>query len=214
MQIINGPSILVLIGAILAAIGVFWQANNQMKSEQELRNKADRIAELTTKNAELTTENKNILIGGESFCYMLISFPMGIPNSIERDIVVEGEYPLYDIQMTITDLDKFSTLRLSKIPIEKRMSAVETCKITKNLGNIRNNAALTMGRLHIPPEKTSVRFNIDFSARNGSWRQRVLVKRKNEGGWLLANRVYRGDEILIDYVSKDFPRNEKGEIDW
>ncbi len=214
MQIVNGPSILVFVGAVLAAIGVFWQANNQIKSEQELRKKADRIAELTIKNAELTTRNKDIIIGGNSFCYMSIGFPVKMPNKIDRWILTKGDYPLYDVQMKILDLEEFSKIDFSKTPINERLSKIRNCENIGHLGNFGISKALSLERLSVPSEKASVRFMIDFSARNGTWRQQISVKRKKEGGWMLASQVYRGDEILIDEVSKDFPRNEKGEIDW
>jgi hypothetical protein len=139
---VNWPGILVLIGAILAAIGVFWGAINQNKSEQELRRKADQIAELTTRNAELTTRNKDIIIGGNSFCYVTIANLDPNTNQGILMVVHKGDYPIYDVSAEIVDLQKSRQIKVYSLP------NLQKAKTNLRIGNMIKETSVMKWSIH------------------------------------------------------------------
>jgi len=55
------PAILVLIGAILSTVGIFWASLRQFNFNFRLAAQSEEIARLQKENADLVT-------GGDSFC--------------------------------------------------------------------------------------------------------------------------------------------------
>lgn len=183
--IIFGPAGLILLGAVISGVGAFWAAFQQVGFERELRVRSDKIAELSQDAVHSVT-------GGESFCYF--EFMDSEPGKGELLAIHKGSHPIYDVEARVADLDR------------------RTDRIV-NVGNLPPGLAQTgIAPWHeaIPGQ---LRLNIFFTARNGAYTQlyrRVRVK----DGWATAIRVDRKGKIVLEEVSADFPRNEKGEVDW
>lgn len=60
---------------------------------------------------------------------------------------------------------------------------------------------------------TRKRFNVFFSARNGSFSQ-LLRMAVVDGSWRSATRVIRDEKTVFEEADDDFPRDEAGEIAW
>ena len=203
---VNWPGILVLIGAILAAIGVFWGANNQIKSEQELRRKADQIAELTTRNAELTTKNKDFIIGGNSFCYVTIANLDPNTNQGILTVVHQGDYPIYDVSARIVDLQQFRQITSYSLP---NLQKAET---NLRIGNMIKATAMAITPFDLG-SFSNKDFNIYFAARNGLFTQ-LLRLRKIDGKWTTAIKVDKDGKTVFEKVDDDFPKTKQGQIQW
>jgi hypothetical protein len=65
----NGPALLTLAGAIVAASGVFWSAARQAEISRQLREKTEQIAGLNEQLNVGSTETLNQITGGDSFVY-------------------------------------------------------------------------------------------------------------------------------------------------
>lgn len=196
---VNWPNFLVLIGAILAAIGVFWGANNQLKSEQELRKKADQIAELTTRN-------KDIVIGGNSFCYITIANLAPNSNQGILTVVHQGDYPLYDVSARIVDLQKSSQIKRYSLP---NLQKAET---HLRIGNMIKATALPINSFDLG-SSSNRDFNIFFAARNGLFTQ-LLRLRKIDGKWTTATKVDKDGKTVFEKIDNDFPKTEQNQVQW
>ena len=150
LQLLLGPPGLILIGAILAAIGAFWASQQQGNFERELRTKSDEIAGLNRKIANLVT-------GGDSFCYLAIG---SIDPKTNRGIPVvihQGEHPLFDINMRIVDLQKFRKIK------DYTWTSFSQTQMNLAIGNIAKGTVQAMNPLDLgsSPERD---FNIFFIA--------------------------------------------------
>lgn len=202
----NGPMILTVIGGILVIIGGSWATIKQSRTEEQLHSKV-------IENAQLTKENYKYLLGEGSYCYMDLSPNVSMPNTISQFLMVVGEYPLWDVQMAVKDIEKLRDINLPSIPITKRYEKLKEIESVKNIGNIKNDSAIDYGRFTVPDEINSVHYYYRFSARNGFWEQKIRMVRV-DNRFEQAYKVYHGEKILKEGVSNKFPRNEKGEIEW
>jgi hypothetical protein len=95
------PALLTLLGAIIAAIGVFWASVKNAASQREiirlnhqLTDKSDEIAKVNARIADLVT-------GGKAFAYAELTAVLG-----RVTVVNETDYPLYNLSIQIADLAK------------------------------------------------------------------------------------------------------------
>src|SRR5882762_1540173 len=94
VESIGGPTILIFIGGIIAAIGAVWASYDQNTANKKLEQKNEEIA-------RLNRETANAVTGGDSYCYL-----MPIANIPEMVTVIQkGEFPLYDVSVRVVDLD-------------------------------------------------------------------------------------------------------------
>jgi len=91
---IGGPTILVFIGGIIAAIGAVWASYDQNETNKKLDQKNEEIR-------RLNRETANAVTGGDSFCYIM---PLAnLPGTVS--VVQKGRFPLYDVSVRIVNLD-------------------------------------------------------------------------------------------------------------
>jgi hypothetical protein len=116
-----GPSGLILLAALLGAIGVFWAETRKNFAERQLREKSDKIAELNEKVAGLVT-------GGDSFCYFQIG---SLDPATNRGILValsSGQYPLYEVTARIVDLQKMDAKKGQPLTVQMHLQTISTWK--------------------------------------------------------------------------------------
>jgi len=97
IQSLWGPSGLILLGAVLSAIGALWSSQQQGEFERHLREKSDEIAAL---NKEVV----NLVTGGKSFCYMTVSNINPQSNVGLLTFVHSGEHPMFNVAARIPPL--------------------------------------------------------------------------------------------------------------
>ncbi len=198
---INAPAALIFIGVIISAIGALWASSEQTKSERELRRKSEEIAKL---NREIVAS----VTGGDSFCYLIEL--LGDPNRPFRCVNHQGQYPLYDVTIRISDLDKLEALK-GDLTLEKIAQTETYLKV----GNLGPGQGRFMGMWELA-DTDQKRYNIFISARNGFFTQ-LLRFRRVKGRWVRATKVYRESEeekVLLEKIQPEFPRDESGQVQW
>jgi hypothetical protein len=133
---------------------------------------------------------ESLQTGGDSYAFfMLCHFDM--QGSFARNFVIirRGEYPLYDVRIRIRDMD------------------VGRDVLERPWGEINAPADYLIVKWPLAP---SVYYRVFFHARNGSWRQDLILKRSDAAQcWLAATRVFdkRGKEVVFEYKDPDFVKD-------
>jgi hypothetical protein len=200
----GGAAIVIFVGVFVTAGGALWGSIQQTQSERLLRLRSDEIAELNRTIAASVT-------GGDSFCYLALSLGDEAANSPLLAVVHQGNYPLYDVQIRVVDLEKFDLIK-DHLTLEA-MTQTET---VLNMGNLSPNQAAMIGTWQLP-NADQQRYNIFIHARNGFVTQMIRLRRV-EGRWKSATKVTRGfgeqEAALFERVDAEFPRGEGGEVQW
>lgn len=200
-QVILGPSGLILLGAILSAIGALWASQQQAKFEHDLKVKSEEIAKL---NREIV----NSVIGGDSFCYLSIG-SINPQNNIGILVAVsQGEHPIYDVRARIVDLQKFE-----KIKDNLTLQTINQSETHINIGNMIKGMSWMVREFPLGNTTLQKNFNIFFIARNGFYIQLLRLRKVNDK-WISATKVEKNGEVIFEKIHDNFPRSEKGEIDW
>jgi hypothetical protein len=172
----------------------------QARSERELRAKSEEIAELNRTIAASVT-------GGDSFCYLDLD-PYSATSSL-LTLTHQGKFPLYDISIRVVDLQKFDLVKDIRT-----LEALNQAQVILNAGNLGPGQSRLFGEWPLP-KLDRQDFNIFISARNGFITE-LLRRRRINGRWQSAVKVTRdGDNaLLFERVDPDFPRDEKGQVQW
>lgn len=164
--------------------------------------------ELSEQNIQLSNNikeqseiiNSNIT-GGDSFCHLQLSYA-GI-NNFNIVLVNEGNFPMSKIQVRIVDLDE---LHATKIHTLESLT-----KNTFNVDELSGKMAQIIGNLQLTPQTNEVNLNIFINAKNGNFIQLSRL-RKFDNVWHFANRVKKGDQILLEKIDEKFPVKTPDEI--
>lgn len=172
------------------------------EAQRDLRGKSEEIA-------ELNKQTTNSITGGDSFCFIRTDELMEpTPN-----LVVEhsGKYPLYDVYIKLLDEDFADELLKSGKSIG---DAVSQSSVHRYMGNITPLQKLFVSKAFRVDSQTH-RYSVYFYGRNGVWHQWLRMKRVN-GIWRTAIRVTGSNSarIVFEFIDIDFPRNDKGEVEW
>jgi len=217
------PSSITLLGAVLAAIGVFWSAERQSALSAQLVAKTDELAaknaELAAKSEEiarLTKESLDAVTGGDSFCWITLA-DLGDQGGPAVFISSKGKHSVYDVTVQIANMRHFQDLKTGSPPPPGITPAQILARYTTfRAGTVSPYAGSILGRLPALSGDREV-FNVHYFARNGSWSQRLVMQRI-AGGWRTAMRVFKGerptDPVLVESIDPGFPRNAAGQVDW
>ncbi len=200
---------LVIVGVVISAIASFQlnqvQNKQQLKFEQELREKSEENSRLNRKIAELNEELVKNVLGGDSFCYLTFSIGdlSGDPFVI---LISEGKYPLYDVSIDMVDLDLLNQLKKQgdKLAIFNARKNIEVGNVSPGFGRRFGNYSLT--------NLKQKNFNVFIYARNGSWNQAIRL-RKVANKWVMATNVSKEGKEIFKKVDPDYPL-ENGEVNW
>ncbi len=209
-EYLSVPMILILLGAILSAIGAFVATYRQNEDKvQSASQRAQFETELRKKSEEITALNKTIaasVTGGDSFCY--VEFIVG-SDRITPTITSHGKYPVYDVNIQMRDED------------EKDESVAP---IRLNIGTMSAQQQQTANRtLPLPSNKDALRFKILINARNG-WFTEILRLHRVNGKWKTAMKITKDPlpdddanappTVLLEWVDPEFPRGQDAQVEW
>jgi hypothetical protein len=135
----------------------------------------------------------NIMTGGDGFCYITRI------DNVGREMIHNQQYPLYNVNARIVDLDKSNLIRNP------------TVEDVANSQIIRFYSELTPNMLHFGDpwdlgNGTSRSFNIFWSARNGNFEQLLRFKKINNK-WVYATKIIKNGKTLLEDIQREFPKN-------
>jgi hypothetical protein len=140
------------------------------KLSEKLLTKTEEIADLnrslstkSDKIADLNRDIAGIVSGGDSYCYVDLESLSDGKNTPLLVLVNEGNYPLYDVFITIVDLDKFRDIK------EFTLENIAKAETRLNMGNIASKQARILSRIQLPDknEKDYNVINLHFPWFNG-----------------------------------------------
>ena len=145
------------------------QSNEQLNNQNQL---------LIQKNLELSNLINSNITGGDSFCYVTISFDS--PTTGQIITHNPGKYALSSIQVRITDLSELNGS--TPVTIES------LSKNTFTISELPPNTVSVGGKITIINGSKHVRLNVFCNARNGDFTQ-LLRLRWDGDVWSFATRV-------------------------
>lgn len=177
-------AVLTLIGAIVVAYGAFAASVEQNKAEKraeslsiELKSKTSKVVELTeeiktlqSKSIDELVEQTKMITGGDSFPYVLLL--RDVSGNVTFTIFNSGNYPLYDLSITIADLNG-----LQKQAQSSNNKVIDSSLYTTVL-DTRNMIPLESGTLikRKMPENGVVQYRIEMRSRNSTVIQTIAFK--------------------------------------
>ncbi|MGH9351721.1 MAG: hypothetical protein ACRD2G_06125 [Terriglobia bacterium] len=220
----------------LAWVLVVKQAKQASKRDAELKNGIDRLAvqsaevarlqtsnnelqkqvlDLTRMNTSLARESISTGTGGDSFCWMQINFQFGRPIPMFNHV---GKYTLYQVIVRIVDLNDFQRKldRGHRFNLSDDVTLPAVPEVPVSTSWFREALVLPFS------DGARQDFNVFFQARNGRWTEFLRLRRINDH-WSSAIQVcrqYNADgsqvprEPIFEQVDRDYPRNDKGLVDW
>lgn len=214
MKILDLPMLLVLIGAVLSAVGAFWanykqnqekvqSAIERAQFEKELRAKSDEIAGLNKQIAQSVT-------GGDSFCN--VKFLLGPTNTPMFLVIHDGEFPLYDVSIRMWDPNDYNN-----VPENVSFEELTKKDLNFNLGNLSPHQTRILGRIQLP-DSDKKEFALSIGARNG-YVTEIIKLQKLGGEWKGAYRVLKDEgkgesKILYEQIETGFPLDKNGQVQW
>ena len=187
------PAVIILVGVVISVIGVVISGIGAFRASQQQASSELKLA--------------NLMSGGDSFCSWMVSNPDPVTNTGHSVVRHHGENNLYDVYARIVDLDKLDKLKGSLSLATERESDTNI-----SIGNILSSSVLVLRPFTLGNVDTR-RFNIRFSARNGSFNQALRFK-KIDGEWVSATMVQREDKVIYEEVDDEFPRTAEGNVEW
>jgi hypothetical protein len=249
---IIGIHIITWVGIVLIAVGTICTIWGQQvltnKSATEISTKADKIEKLSEKNillneevSSLAKENANLNIelrkfvsGGDSFCYIQTYFEVGYgDNLVSLSIDHKGNYPLYDVDLTIYDRTKRGNL-IKATGMHKDFQPGEWVEFQKEhdlIGEFYDISqksilikhhfpVIAVGtkimpflRIKLPENQHEQEYLVKIYARNGTITQPIKFL-KVDGHWQMSMRVQQYDNInhkvieLLNDLSEAVPLND------
>ncbi len=216
--------------ALLSGWATHRASERRANFEKQLREKSEEISKksdaIANKNAEIAELNKQIaatVSGGDNYSYVQISPPRGNSQVCEVYLVNAGTYPVYDVSVTVEDMERFLELSRAAPPTSSAMqmgqflAGAATVYPPRTIGPKKS---MPLGMLQFPDSDTKdyKAYNVDITARNCSVGQEIRFRRV-EGEWKTAVKTL----IIHDFdkrserkemVDPKFPRDSTGKPLW
>jgi hypothetical protein len=163
---------------------------------------------------DLSKKTLDTAIGGKAFCYLVAGIPSAGHGWVPL-IMHVGDYPLYGVTARIVNMAK---LRAEPVPRNVPLSELRKTETTLRFGDVHPIGGTVYFNALVPMDEGPIHvFKMFFAARNGVWYQDLKLTNIN-GNWREALRVYRTsgkrDDVLFETADEDFPRNQKGKVEW
>lgn len=186
----------------------WFRVRKQQKIDAGLLDIDQSIKHSVVQLEQRTTDLVNYITGGDSICYLC--GPETTSDIWSPLLLIHvGKHPMYDVKVRMVDID---------IPIDRTAGSISLDDLAKREWS-RSFGDLVPGHSKVLSEALDLsaaeshRFNLFFSARNGSFHQLLRCK-KIGGTWMTAVQVWRNNNIVFEHVSDGYPRNSQGAVEW
>ena len=218
------PAVIIFAGVVISAIGGFWAYRRQdsFKPARTILvgafiNAAGGLL-ASHQTGQVNKEIMNSIIGGDSFCYWTVSNIDSDRNMGLFILLHKGKHPLYDVDITINDLDKPDQIKgnPSLATIDQGATNISIGTLISSENDLypeiyRKKQILGWVALGDGDTRS---FNVQIYARNGFFHQ-VLRLKKIDGEWVSATKVTRGwDKVIYEEIDDKFPRTAGGDVEW
>ena len=152
----------------------------------------------------------NTTTGGNSLCFMDLQGPAPYNHPVFYNI---GRYPLYEVRARIVDISVLNP-NGDQFLAAGRMPFPELSIYVGNLGAASSHFDISM---KLPFDPSHGNFNIQFSARNGSWMENFRSRKNNTPARRRAIRIVTEGgptKVLFQRVDKEYPRDASGKPAW
>jgi hypothetical protein len=178
-----------------------WEDRSNRKQERrQFSALIDSGQRLLSTEQRLSSRTMDALTGGESFCYVEI-LEFGMSNGVLQAMLLQkGINPIFNVQITVTDLDVLKDLTRSRVEAETRFS----------FQFVRAGTFMTKLFQFRPGDSVQSKdYSVFIFARNGDFTERLRLRRVN-GHWLSAERVdasyYSGKGgLVLEHIDRGFP---------
>lgn len=164
--------------------------------EDALKRIDDRVGKVVADLDATTEKIIKQLTGGDSFCRFMIEATSLQVDTLRLMAIHEGEYPLYDLQVRIVDLEKFDSFK-GNLNWDNYRAADTVLEIgTLNPGMVTPSVTFSLKGFK------NRNFNIFCTARNGSFTQ-LLRLRLIDGKWKSGVKITRGSGAVLWHSDED-----------
>jgi hypothetical protein len=187
--------------ALVAAVGAFWNSYEQNIFQTKIQNQSNKIEALTNSNleksekiTELSLEISSSITGGNSIPEISLGSTTLNPNQLHIIISVRGDYPLYDVSLSIQHAGK---------------------KKHYPVGNISNHAAKILDYIDLPESQNKL-YIAQISSRNGNFTQVLLLEKRRyvsgfESWSIKETNTYSSQDPELKNPIRSYKREENGD---
>jgi hypothetical protein len=146
--------------------------------------------------------------GGDDYCYLL--FLAKTTDAIKFSVVNNGDYPLYDVSVEVTDLNHWEQIKVQHPEVFDKPQSPPTgqsidqifawqkeIKINFPVGNLRPNEQRIVWDAPIPKDEFQ-RYYVTMTARNGYFEEEILLRRMDDGNFTWGFRVWKGSPRIVN----------------
>ncbi|WP_043311344.1 hypothetical protein [Pseudomonas sp. ML96] len=175
--------------------GQVFRVRKQAGVESGLQSLERRLSGLVEKIEGDTRELLNHMTGGDSFCYMSV-----MADNRNWMVVHMGDHHLQNLSARVCDLDVPDTPNW----MQAANTHVTVGTLFKGMCSINSLTKSLTGQHR--------RFNIFYSASNGTFTQELRLKDVGGDRWAMATRVFRDGpgELLYERIDPNFPLEADG----
>lgn len=206
------PAALACLGAIVSAGGAVWASYEQNQTQKFSDIQTTKITKLNTKILSLSEENKTLAIrgidsitGGNGFVY--VDIVKGVfSNAFAPMVATDSEFPQYDVSIRFYDTQKDQQSQITNPFI------LNIPTVTPHDGTLFHSPTF-----ELPLTKNSAQYNLFISARNGSFIEKLYLKKVGEEWYsaiLVTKLVNNVEMVILETAMKQYPRTKSGKIDW
>lgn len=166
--------------------------------------------------------------GGEGYCHL--QYLLNTSVVMKFAAVNEGEIPLYDVSMEITDLTHWHEIQAQEpnasqnfVNFDNIFKWDKETKVNLPLGNFRPREVRWVWDAPFPKSELQA-YYVSILARNGLAEEEILLHRDEKGNFVAASRVWRKlfrpkggkatTEILNESVPEEFRKFYPNSIPW
>jgi hypothetical protein len=184
-------------------------------SKKEAAENDENFARKIEENSRLNQAITNSIIGKGSFCYLALTnlrasgaFIYGVLNIIHK-----GKYPIYDINVRITEVSRLN-------PNAKSPEAFADKEYNFEIPLLSKTNPAMQSKIKIPASD-KLKFNIFITCRNGIFAQQLRCC-KAGGTWKYATKVVKMlpineksvYKIIYEDINQGFPLDKNGKVEW
>ena len=183
----------------------WFRVRKQQKVESDLGGIDAAVRQSIARLEQTSDHLVGHITGGDSFCHL--EPPPPDPNHwAALTVLHSGKFPLYDVRARLHDLDQ-------PLPDPFTVDHLFSGDQQIDCGDLIPGHAKAIRMPLDFDERSRIRLNIFFSARNGGFTQLFRCVQV-AGTWESALQVRRDSEILLERVTDAYPRAGDGTVAW